>query len=193
MKNSKFWIWFIPLLLIASIGIYVALSKNTNNSTNNNTSDAIKIKEEYSKNNNNYYVVNLNDTNVYKYISVSDLKELLNKKDGLVFIGDTTNNIARKNIYVLNDVVSSTSVPEVYYIDIKELNDEIRNILKDKKEINNINAGTLIAVQGGNILNVYYPDYVGNNKELSTEEKEKLNKTYREIVKKFIEECDENC
>lgn len=193
MKESKFWIWFIPLLLIASIGIYVMLSRNANNNENNNTSDAIKIKEEYSKNNNNYYEVNLNDNNVYKYIGTSDLKELLNKNDGLVFVGDTTNNITRKNIYVLNDVVLSTSVPEVNYIDIKDVSDEIINVLKDKKEINNIKAGTLIAVQGGNILNIYYPDYVENNKELSTEENDKLNKTYREIVKKFIEECDENC
>lgn len=189
MKDSKFWIWFIPLFLIVSIGIYFALSKSVQKNSIELKSDAIKIKEEYLKYNDDYYNVNLSNSNVYKYIDINNLKEVLNNKDGLIFIGDSKNNISRKNLVVLNDVVSSTSVPEVYYINIT---DEIINIIKEKKN-SNIYSGTLVAVQGGNILNVYYPNFILDNRELNENDREKLFNEYKEIVNKFIEECDENC
>ena len=193
MKNSKFWIWFIPLILIISIGIYFGLVKtNQNNNSNNNKSDATRIKEEYS-NKNDYYKVSLNDSNVYKYISVEDLKELLDKKDGLVFIGNPNDNISRKAISALNDVVLSTSIPEVYYIDINNVNDQLKSTILDKAKISNINSGTLISIESGNILKVYYPSEVLNNNELSESEKQSLYDIYKKIVNNFIEECDENC
>ena len=193
MKESKFWIWFIPLLLIVSAGIYFMLAKNTNNNYTEEKTDAVKIKEEYLVDNENNFAVNLSDTNVYKYISSFDLKALVEKKDGLVFIGDTKNNIVRKNLVVLNDVVSSTSVPQVYYINYNDINSDLKKYLEEKPDTNGIKAGTLIAVESGKILNAYYPNYIEDTKELSENEKEVLFNTYKEIVNKFIEECDENC
>ena len=193
MKDSKFWVWFIPLFVIICVGIYCMLVKttlkNTNNS-NNIVKDAKEIKELYAKNNNDYYLVNLSENNVYKYISKDNLKELLNNKEGLIFVGDPNNNIARKNIVVLNDVVSSTSVPQVYYIDAIN---EYKNIIIEKDDSVSLEPGTLIAVEGGKILNDYYPNYVSDDKELKDAERETLFNTYKEIVNKFIEECDENC
>ena len=125
MKDSKFWIWFIPLFLIVSVGLYFMLTKSMKNNNVNLNNDALSIKEEYQKNNDNYFNVELSNYNVYKYISNDDIKKLLDNKDGLVFIGDATNNISRKCIVVLNEVVSSTSVPEVNYINIKNINDEL--------------------------------------------------------------------
>ena len=85
MKQSKFWIWFIPLFVIASIGIYFMLIRNNNvkpnnNENNNNQKDAISIKNGYTQNNDIYYVVDISDNNVYKYIDENNLKELLDKK-----------------------------------------------------------------------------------------------------------------
>ena len=194
MKDSKFWIWFIPLFAIACIGIYLLLSKSTQTGNNtDNVSDAIKIKEEYLKGNNNYYNVNLSDNNVYKYINVNDLKELINSKEGLVFIGNSKDNITRKNIVVLDEVVSSTSIPEVYYIDLKDINEEVKKIILEKANVDNINSGTLIAVESGKILNFYYPSFIENNKDLSSEERKKIFNDYKGIVDHFIEECNEDC
>ena len=132
MKDSKFWIWFIPLFLIVSVGLYFMLTKSMKNNNVNLNNDALSIKEEYQKNNDNYFNVELSNYNVYKYISNDDIKKLLDNKDGLVFIGDATNNISRKCIVVLNEVVSSTSVPEVNYINIKNINDELSDYFEEK-------------------------------------------------------------
>ncbi len=193
MKDSKFWIWFIPLFLIVSVGLYFMLTKSMKNNNVNLNNDALSIKEEYQKNNDNYFNVELSNYNVYKYISNDDIKKLLDNKDGLVFIGDATNNISRKCIVVLNEVVSSTSVPEVNYINIKNINDELSDYFEEKIGNSKIDAGTLISVDDGNILKVYYPDFVLDNKELTNEEKNNLFNSYKEIVNNFIEECDENC
>ena len=193
MKESKFWVWFIPLFLTACIGIYFMINKTINRNEVKTNTDAIKIKEEYLADNNNYFTVNLSDNNVYKYINKKDLMETLEKKDGLIFIGNPKNNITRKNIVVLNDVVSSTSVPEIYYIDIKDIDDDLNDYLSDEKDINTIKSGTLISVEDGEILKVYYPTFVIDNKELTTNERDNLFNSYKEIVNKFIEECDENC
>ena len=194
MKKSKFWIWFIPLFLIGSFGIYCMLKKYVNNNDNNNESNnSINIKELYSKNNNDYYAVNLSDTHVYKYTNNEELKELLNKNDGLIFIGDANNNKARKDLVVLNDVVSSTSVPQVFYINKSDINDELNKILKEKTNESDIVAGTLISVEKGNILKVFYPNYVLDNKELPVGERELLFDDYKGIVNKFIETCNEDC
>ena len=193
MKDSKFWILFIPLFLIVSVGLYFMLTKSMKNNNVNLNNDALSIKEEYQKNNDNYFNVELSNYNVYKYISNDDIKKLLDNKDGLVFIGDATNNISRKCIVVLNEVVSSTSVPEVNYINIKNINDELSDYFEEKIGNSKIDAGTLISVDDGNILKVYYPDFVLDNKELTNEEKNNLFNSYKEIVNNFIEECDENC
>ena len=191
MKDSKFWVWFIPLFIIASIGIYFLVSKNTNNNQVN--TDAVKIKEEYLRENEKYYSVSLSNNNVYKYISNKEMKELLERKEGLILIGSPSNNIARKNIVVLNDVVSSTSVPQVYYINYNDISDDLLDYLDEEKDINNIKVGTLISVQDGEILKVYYPEFIVDNNELTEHEKSRLFNEYKEIVNKFIEECDENC
>lgn len=193
MKNSKFWIWFIPLFVILCIGIYINLSRNNPNNNNNNITDSVKIKEEYIKDNDKYYNVELSDTNVYKYIDTNTLNDIFNNKDGLLFIGDKTSNMARKDITVLNDVVSSTSILQVYYVDVNDLNDDLKNIINEKTDNVEISGGTLIAVQGGKVLNIFNPKYTINSTELSDSEKLLLYNDYKDIVNNFVEECDENC
>ena len=192
MKNSKFWIWFIPLFVILCIGIYINLSRNSQNN-NNNITDSVKIKEEYIKDNDKYYNVELSDTNVYKYIDTNTLNDIFNNKDGLLFIGDKTSNMARKDITVLNDVVSSTSILQVYYVDVNDLNDDLKNIINEKTDNVEISGGTLIAVQGGKVLNIFNPKYTINSTELSDSEKLLLYNDYKDIINNFVEECNENC
>ena len=193
MKNSKFWIWFIPLLIIVCVGIYTMLVKNNKPINENTKTDAVKIKEEYAKYNDEYFEVSLSDNNVYKLINDDEIKNIFDGKDGLIYFGEYKNNISRKNIIVLNDVISSTSIPEVYYYDLNNINDEFKNYLIKKLEINEIIPGTLLSIQGGNVLDSFYPNYVLDNKELTTEEKEMLLDEYKLISDIFVEACNEDC
>ena len=193
MKDSKFWIWFIPLFLIFCVGIYIMLVRNTQNVSQQSMTDAIEIKNQYLNDNNEYFNIELSDNNVYKYATEDIIKELLNNKDALIFIGDVKSNISRKNILVLNDVVSSTSIPQVYYYDKNKIIDEFNSYLIQKLDVDVISSGTLIAIQNGKVLNVYYPSYVSDNKVLSDNEKQTLMDEYQKIIDDFIEACDENC
>lgn len=190
MKDSKFWVWFVPLFIVVCVGLYFMIDKNINRNRVPVNTDAQAIKEEYARGNEDYYMVSLGSSNVYKFIKSKDLKEL---NEGLVFVGDASNNVVRKSILILNDVVSSTSVPQVYYIDIKDFDDDLVDFFEEEKEVSNIKAGTLISLQDKEILKIYYPNNVLDNKELSEEEKNSLYNIYREIVDNFIEECDEDC
>ena len=160
---------------------------------NQETSDSIKIKNEYSNYNNEYYNVILSDHNVYKLISENELKDILNKKDGLIFFGNSKNNISRKAILELNEVISSTSIPQVYYLDINSISSDLKNELFNKLNINNILGGTLISIQGGEVLNVFYPKNINDDKELTDQEKQFLQDNYKSISEAFVEACDENC
>ena len=193
MKDSKFWIWFIPLFIIIGIGAYFMLTKANNNYSNNQEPDSIRIKNEYSNNNDKYYNVNLSDTNVYKYINDKDIKDFIDNKDGLILIGNSNDNISRKSIVVLNDYISSTSIPEVYYIDINDLSDNTKNYISEKLDLADIKPGTIIAIKQDETNRFTYPLYLKDSNELSDKEKENLINDYKKVTYYFNDSCDENC
>ena len=73
IKNSKFWIWYIPFLIIICLVIWSMLVFLKNK--NITTSDAYKFKNEYAELNNKtnettgdaYPVVDLNNNNPFVY------------------------------------------------------------------------------------------------------------------------------
>ncbi len=185
MKNSKFWIWFIPLLLILCALIYLMIlniNKKEDNKPTNNESDAIKIKNEYESKNDNIdsIKVKLSENNSYVYLNDTELNNLFNNNDGIVFIGDSNDNNARSFIMVLEEAISSTSIPKVYYIDIHDNN---ISKIKGKVGTNDLYPGTVITFEDGNVLESYF----------EVLDHDKLLKSYNNIIKSFIEACDENC
>ena len=179
MKDSKFWIWFIPLFLITCVGLFILLSKNKEeNKPQDNRSDSIKIKEEYQKYNNesSYVSVELSDNNAYKYSDNNKTKELLDSSDVIIFLGDPKNNASRKAIVSLNDAVVQTSIPQIYYYDLTKIDDEFTNYLKGKFNVDKLFAGSTFAVQKGNVLSYYYPEDRGVSESI------KLSKKITELI-----------
>lgn len=196
MKDSKFWIWFIPLFLIVSVGLYFMLNRNFQNANyTNNTNgtdyinkDAKLIKEEFAKlNDKGYYEVNLSENNAFKYYDLENIKSWLDE-NRIIFIGSSTDDSSRKAIKLIDEAVSTTSIKEVYYIDASKLTDEQKSVIVNKLDTYELvpntyklKLGTLITIKDKELLNelVY-------NKDISLEK-------YQEVIKDFIEECDENC
>lgn len=204
MKNSKFWIWFIPLFIIVCIGIFILLNTNKKNNNNSETkTDAQRFKEEFEQYNNNedLITISLNDNNSYVYATEDGIKELFKNGSGVLFLGNSKNNVSRNIIEVLNDTIMSTSVPKIFYYDIdsiktndnnsfyKELVNYLNEYLQDE-----IKPGVVVCINDGKIVDFYYPNWLeGKSEKLNQEEKEKLQKRYLEGISKIVEECDSSC
>jgi len=192
MKNSKFWKWFIPLILLASFGIYNLLNFANNLNTKEETAKVVSnIKDDYETLNDHYLKVEINKNNVYYKASIDEIKKVLDS-EGTIIFANPKDNVSRKIITILNNVVEQTSIDKVYYFDSDYLNDEFKTYLKDKLQVD-ILPGTLITVSKGEILKIYYPNAINNDKELKSNEESKLKKEYQEIIENVIEKCDESC
>jgi len=186
MKKSNFWIWFIPIILIVCVGIYFMINKVNEKNIINNTNivdkkDAIKIKEEYENLNDkdNNIKVNLSENNSYIYATKDNLEKLFSGENGVLFVGNKNDNISRKTITILEEAISSTSIPNVYYVDSE--GDLLSKV--NEKVGANIKNGTIVTVKGGNVLESYFENL----------EHDELLKNYRKVIQSLIEACDENC
>jgi len=186
MKDSKFWVWFIPLFIIVAIGLYLSISLTDNSLTAEVKTDSAKIKEEYENLNGSEALidVSLSENNVYQYATNDNIKDLLDNKRGILFIGLNNDNVSRNNIMILNDVIMSTNINDVYYYDINNIDDDINAYLINKLNISNIKNGLVIVYKDGDILNII------DSKDLNNDE---LSKIYHDAVAELIEQCDESC
>ena len=198
MKESKFWIWFIPLFLILCIGIYLLLVKANTISNNNqeNTAkintDAISIKEEYEKLNEESIKVSLSQNNSYVFINKDSIEELFNK-DGILYFGEYSSYASRKNVSLLNDVVATTNINKIYFINIARVDDDYNTYLKEKLNVDKINPGDTYLIKDNQVINSIKVDKYDNDKELTKEQTDKLILEYQEKIYDLIEKCDESC
>lgn len=191
MKNSKFWIWFIPLFLVVCIGLYnmvVIASKNKAVEVK----DAEVIKEMYSKQNDSLIKVELSDNNNY-VLSDKEVLEKLFNDNGILYLGDASSLSSRKNVVLLDEVVSSTSIDKIYFVNISNIDEQLTNYLKEKLEVDSLDAGNVYLIKQGIVINEITANDLNNDKELNDKEKETLQLEYQEKIIDLIEKCDENC
>lgn len=191
MKNSKFWIWFIPLFLVVCIGLYnmVAIASKKKEVE---VKDAEVIKELYSKQNDSLIKVELSDNNNYVLSDKEDLEKLFND-NGILYLGDASSLSSRKNVVLLDEVVSSTSIDKIYFINISNIDEQLTNYLKEKLEVDSLDAGNVYLIKQGIVINEITANDLNNDKELNDKEKETLQLEYQEKILDLIEKCDENC
>ena len=191
MKNSKFWIWFIPLFLVVCIGLYnmVAIASKKKEVE---VKDSAVIKELYSKQNDSLIKVELSDNNNYVLSDKEDIEKLFND-NGILYLGDALSLSSRKNVVLLDEVVSSTSIDKVYFVNISNIDEQLTNYLKEKLEVDSLDAGNTYLIKQGIVINEITANDLNNDKELSDKEKEALQLKYQEKILDLIEKCDENC
>lgn len=191
MKNSKFWIWFIPLFLVVCIGLYnmVAIASKKKEVE---VKDSVVIKELYSKQNDSLIKVELSDNNNYVLSDKEDLEKLFND-NGILYLGDALSLSSRKNVVLLDEVVSSTSIDKVHFVNISNIDEQLTNYLKEKLEVDSLDAGNVYLIKQGIVINEITANDLNNDKELNDKEKETLQLEYQEKILDLIEKCDENC
>lgn len=197
MKNSKFWIWFIPVFIIVCIGVYFLLIKTSNEQEleSKTNEDAIKIKELYEKNNDieGYIKVELSKNNIYVYMTQEDINKLIKDGDGIIFFGEASSFAARKEISLLNEVVLSTTIEKIYYVDIANIDNTLENYILSNVNIGEIKAGDFVTIENGKIIEYYDSKALDNDEYLTNEEKELLTHEYQRILKELVSACDEKC
>ncbi len=191
MKNSKFWIWFIPLFVVVCIGLYNMVSIASKKQVVE-VKDSEVIKELYSKQNDSLIKVELSDNNNYVLSDKEDLEKLFND-NGILYLGDASSLSSRKNVVLLDEVVSSTSIDKIYYVNISNIDEQLTNYLKEKLEVDSLDAGNVYLIKQGIVINEITANDLNNDKELNDKEKETLQLEYQEKILDLIEKCDENC
>ena len=149
--------------------------------------DALKFKEEYESLNNkdDYIKVDIKENNYFTYINNNKLKNILNGGTGFIFIGDKTNNEARNIVNVLNYV----NAANIYYIDINNVNDDVKQIINEKMGIT-LSKPIVIGVNTGNVIK-YQEGTSYESLELTEEEKSELKLIYDDINAKVSDDsCD---
>lgn len=123
LKKENIYRIVLPILcLILAI---LAYFKTTN--TNN---DPIKFKEEYealngekTTNGNEYNTLEISEDNKIKYSNYDEIKKIIKKGTGIIYLGFPTCPWCRSAIPVLFDVVDNYDIDTIYYLDIKNERD----------------------------------------------------------------------
>lgn len=122
--KSKFWRWYIPVLIILCVIVCVLLVINKNK--NVMESDAYKFKTEYTElnnqvndaNNKEYLEVTLSNNNPFVYASEDDIKSLFDGGTGVIYFGFPKCPWCRNLVPVLSEAATSLNYNKVYYYNI---------------------------------------------------------------------------
>jgi thiol-disulfide isomerase/thioredoxin len=177
IKNSKFWIWYIPFLIIICITIWGLLM--TSKAKNNTIKDSEKFMNEYAElngktnesNGSAYPIVSLDKNNPFVYATDDDIKNLFTSGTGVIYFGFPECPWCRNLVPVLNNSIASTSISKVYYYNIKNIRSKIT--ANDDGTLAN-ESGTDFYYYLLNKLDAYLTEYKVKNskgKEIDTNEK----------------------
>ncbi len=144
------------------------------------------FKEEWEKYNGKYLKLELENTNIIKLSTTSEINKVIEKGTGVIFIGNPKNNLSRRAISILLEVANNTDLEKIYYLDNY---DEINNI----QSIENIKIPLVLFVVEGKIVN-YRVGTVEDKEELTDDETIELYNFYLEGVHQVLQDaCDERC
>lgn len=148
------------------------------------STDALKFKEEYESLNNDYKEIEIKENNPIKYSSIDEIKDIINNKSGLIFLGNAKDNKSRIIIPILIEAAKQTGIKPIYYLSI-DSNEQIKELVNK-----DLTYPLIIFVKDGEIL-----ETIENDKtSLTTEEENSLLKKYRNTIHEILDDlCDQSC
>ena len=95
-------------------------------------SDAVKFKKEYEELNGKksstgeeYISLDIDKDNIIKYGSVDEIIDIIKSNTGVIYFGYSECLKCRNVVDVLLDVSGSTSVDNIYYLNVKDIRDRL--------------------------------------------------------------------
>lgn len=180
MDNKKtLCLAIIVLSIVSVVALIYAVNQYRNNETTVNvTKDEQLFKTEYESNNNlivdehQYSNISIIKSNNIKYVSDSELVEILKEESSLVFIGDKNDEYSRLVAPILINVSKELKVKKIYYLEINDIRDELTLGKKDKVKV--VKKGTDAYYELLNMLGDFLnPYYLYNNKGEKVDTSEK--------------------
>ena len=140
-KDQKVLIGLILFILVVALGIiiYLTIFKK------DNSSNALKFKKEYESLNNKtndktsskYLKVDIDKNNVFVYKTDSEIIDVIEKEDAIIYFGYKESDPCRGLVQVLNEVAKENNIKKVYYVDISSIRDEYEVIDSTISKIKN--------------------------------------------------------
>lgn len=143
------------------------------------TDDEKKFKKEYESLNDKYDKISIIDDNNIKYISLADANKIIKEESGLIYFGYAKSNDSRNVIVSLLKVMESTSLDNIYYVDIENVRDEYELNIKGNAAVKKIEA-TEDYIETLKLLKKYLPYYQlknTNGKNINVGEKRLVDPT----------------
>ena len=166
------------LLVILLTGCFNNKSKVKKEST-----DALKFKEEYESLNNSYIEIEIKEKNPIKYSSSEEIKDIINNKSGLIFLGNPKDDKSRIILPILIEASKQTGIKPIYYLKV-----ESTDIVKELVDIDKYPL--LIFVKDGEIVETIENDKIS----LTSDEENNLLKKYRNTIHEILDDmCDQSC
>ena len=149
--------------------IFVFLCVGCGNKT---IKDSVKFKQEYEQYNGEYLEIEISDANLIAYSDVLEVNNLLKDGTGVVYIGSPKDNVSRRAISVLLDVVLNSGLEKVYYVDTLDGIEDLDGIIEKSIPL-------VLFVVDGEIVK-YHVGTIDNKVDLGDDELVLLYNTYAE-------------
>lgn len=166
MEKDKKILMSIVVVIMCIASIFGGLSLKNQEDKSSTLSDALKFKEEYEslngsineQNKMNYPVVEVKENNPIRYLSDDEAAEQLKNGTGLFYFGFSSCPWCRSMVPVLLEAASNTNLGEIYYVDIKNIRDQLTLDDNDKIVVRDegTNGYKEILVALDSVLEPYY-------------------------------------
>ncbi len=166
MEKDRKILMSIVVVIMCIASIFGGLSLKNQENKSSTLSDALKFKEEYEslngsineQNKMNYPVVEVKENNPIRYLSDDEAAEQLKNGTGLFYFGFSSCPWCRSMVPVLLEAASNTNLGEIYYVDIKNIRDQLTLDDNDKIVVRDegTNGYKEILVALDSVLEPYY-------------------------------------
>lgn len=133
----------ILMILVPILGAILAILSYFKFINTNISNDSIKFKNEYEEFNevevygNKYQSLNLSENNPIKYSNYDEILDIIENKDGIVYLGFPECPWCRTIIPVLFEAAKENDIKTIYYLNIKEERDSY--VIEDGKLVYELN------------------------------------------------------
>lgn len=151
-----------------------------------NTTDAERFKEEYS-------MLDIDENNIIEYSSINNVLKMLDKDSGVVYIGNSNDDLSKKILPILLNASDNTDLDKIYYVDSSKIRKKFNIKDKDNKVIisdTELEIPLVLFIANGDVID-YHIGTIDNKLDLNKDEIISLYFEYLDGIHKVLnDQCD---